>query len=309
SAPVQGRSPASRWTLGLLAAACVIALALIVPALMWGPDASPTLPATSATTGEPDLTATATTPPTTAPTTPAPSGSPSTAAGPAVDTALAALPVYFPAHIGDDLRMIRLYREWVNVEGVERSAPVDARLAAALDVAMHGSPPGTDGYLSFWGGNDVDAVEVSADRIRIVLDAPGGPAADAEEARIAVQQLVWTAQAVVGQGAIPVRFEIADGSTQLLGHLPGGQDYNRPSSTDLYYEDLAPIWVNSPTRGEAVDGPDVTITGEATVFEATYQWELIDANTGTVLRSGHGQASAGGPARGTFEIPLTGLDD
>src|SRR5690606_35028924 len=91
--------------------------------------------------------------------------------------------------------------------------------------------------------------------------------------------------------------------------LPIGQDYNRPSSTDLYYEDLAPIWVNSPTRGEAVDGPDVTITGEATVFEATYQWELIDANAGTVLRSGHGQASAGGPARGTFEIPLTGLDD
>jgi hypothetical protein len=129
-----------------------------------------------------------------------------------------------------------------------------------------------------------------------------------EWARISVQQLVWTAQAAVGEGPVPVRFVVSDGSDELFGRLPTDRDYNRPPSTDLYYEDLAPIWVNSPTRGEVVDGSDVVVSGEATTFEGAFSWELLDSTDGSVLRSGTGQASAGGPERGTYEIPLGDLD-
>ncbi|MCA1783155.1 MAG: Gmad2 immunoglobulin-like domain-containing protein [Intrasporangiaceae bacterium] len=203
--------------------------------------------------------------------------------------------------------MMRLYREWVNVAGVARDAPVEARTRAALATALSASAPGTDGYLYTWDGVSVQDVEVTAQRITITLSGPGPSDTDDETARISVQQLVWTAQGAVGQGPIPVRFAIADGSEQLFGRLPTGRDYNRPPSTDLYYEDLAPIWVNRPTRGEVVDGTDVVVSGEATTFEGAFRWELISGADGSVLDSGFGQASAGGPARGTYEIGLGDL--
>jgi len=315
----------SRWVLPLVAATLVAALALALSGLLGGtPGAEPLTPGT---TGSATPTAQETTPGTTEPTEPTEPASPEptgtdAATGAPTDNAtgepevppsthptLAALPVYYPAHIGDDLRMIRLYREWLNAEGVERGAPVEQRLEAALDMAMHSAPPYTDGYLSFWYDVAVDSVQAGPDGIRIVLNGPGTAANDAEEARIAVQQLVWTAQAVVGQGNLPVQFEISDGSTSLLGHLPVTRSYSRPASPDLYYEDLAPIWITYPTRYANLDGPDVTVTGEATVFEATFNWELIDDTDGSVISSGFGTASAGGPARGTYEIPLTGLDN
>ena len=317
---------AMRWTLALVAAAVVAALAIALSGVLGGtPGAAPLTPGgpasptptvqdTSPETVEPTEPTEPTEPSSPAPTASA-TGSPTVdpteepEVPPSTHPRLAALPVYYPAHIGDDLRMIRLYREWLNVDGVERDAPVEQRLEAALDSAMHATPPHTDGYLSFWSDVAVESLEVRPDGIRIVLDGPGSTASDAEEARIAVQQLVWTAQAVVGQGNLPVRFAIGDGSTSLLGYLPVSQAYARPVSSDLYYEDLAPIWITFPTRYANLDGPDLTVTGEATVFEAAFQWELFDDTTGTVLDSGFGTASAGGPARGTYEIPLTGLDD
>lgn len=319
------RSGVSRWILPLVAAAVIAAVALAMSGILGGsPGAGPLTPGgpvsspTEAST-EQDAAASTSEPSSEAspePTESAPSAAPSTSGPtdepeepPTAHPTLAALPVYYPAHIGDDLRMIRLYREWLNVDGVDRDAPVEQRLEAAIDAAMHTDPPYTDGYLSFWHDVEVDSVQASPDEIRVVLDTAGSAANDAEEARIAVQQLVWTAQAVVGQGNVPVHFEIADGSTSLLGHLPVTESYSRPATSDLYYEDLAPIWITSPTRYANLDGPDITITGEATVFEATYHWDLIDDETGREIASGFGTASAGGPARGTYEIPFTGLEN
>lgn len=310
SAPQRGLGTSARWTLGLVAAALVLALALVVPGLIGDSSGEdPTLPATTPTPTESAPTETPTASPTATatsePTTAAPTGT-QTPTGP-TDTALAALAVYHPAHIGDDLHSIRLYREWVNIDGVLRSDPVDDRLAAATRAALTGYAPQTDGYLNYW--QDVDLVSATATPQRIILrlSGPGAQGIGEEEARISVQQLVWTAQGAVGQGTIPVRLEIADGASRLFGQIPANQDFNRPSSSDLYYEDLAPIWITSPTREQVISGGNVVVTGEATVFEGTYQWQLID-DSGAVLRSDHGQASAGGPARGTFEIRLGRLD-
>jgi hypothetical protein len=294
------------WAFGALAAAAVLAVALLVPGLLRGsPDAAPIVPGATPSESTDPAPTTGTTPTTPTPT--ATSEPPATPKPPADDRP-AALPVYLVAQIGDDLRMVRLFREWVNVEGVTRDAPAQDRVGAALETALSGSAPGTDGYLYSWDGVTLDDLEVGEDRITVTLSGPGPSSVDDEWARISVQQLVWTAQAALGEGPVPVRFAVSDGSDRLFGRLPTDRDYNRPASTDLYYEDLAPIWINSPNRGEVVDGGDVVVSGEATTFEGAFLWQLIDAADGSVVRSGNGQASAGGPARGTYEIALGDLE-
>jgi hypothetical protein len=234
---------------------------------------------------------------------PAPTSTPSTPSPTTTAAALAALPVYYVAPIGDDARMVRLYREWLTVPGVTREADDRVRARTAVELAMTAVPPGTDGYLRTWDGVDLLDVTVTDARITITLSGPGTTAFPEDTERVSVQQLVWTAQAAVGRGTIPVRFELADGSDAIFGTQPVDRTYNRPASRDLYHEDLAPIWVTAPTRGQVLPaGRTVTVTGEACVFEATVSWELL--RQGDVVDEGFVTASVGAPGRGTYEIGL-----
>lgn len=306
-----GRGSATRWLTALAAAALVVALAIAIPRIT-GTDGEPTPlePGTTGTTS-PTETTTPTDEPSETPTeepaddaTTLPSDEED---GPEDAGDLAALPVYLLAHIGDDMRMARLYREWVNVDGVFRDSPVEDQVKAALATALAGTAPDTDGYLQTWDGVELVDARVSDSRIAITLSGPGSSDLDEDEARVSVQQLVWTAQAVVRQGRVPVTFTIADGSTAFFGQIPVNQTFNRPASTDEYFNDLAPIWINSPTRGETVNGSNVIVTGDATVFEGNVEWELINAANGNVVDSGFTTASVGGPGRGTYEIALGDL--
>ena len=237
---------------------------------------------------------------------PAPSPTASTTT-PTPGAALAALPVYYPAPIGDDARLVRLYREWLTVPGVTPQAVDRVRARAAVGLAMTAVPPGTDGYLLTWDGVDLLDVSVTDARITITLSGPGTTALPEDTERVSVQQLVWTAQAAVGRGTIPVRFELADGSDAMFGTQPVDRTYNRPASRDQYHEDLAPIWVTAPTRGQALPaGRTVTVRGEACVFEANVSWELL--RDGDVVDEGFVTASVGAPDRGTYEIPLGSQD-
>ena len=214
--------------------------------------------------------------------------------------ALAILPVYYAAPIGDDARIVRLYREWLTASGVTPRADDQVRARAAVELAMTATPPGTDGYLRTWDGVDLLGVSVTGARITITLSGPGTTAFPEDTERVAVQQLVWTAQAAVGKGTIPVRFELADGSGAMFGTQPVDRTYNRPASRDLYYQDLAPIWVTTPTRGQVLPaGRSVTVRGEACVFEATVSWELL--RDGSVVDTGSAMASVGAPGRGTYD--------
>ena len=60
------------------------------------------------------------------------------------------------------------------------------------------------------------------------------------------------------------------------------------------------ITITAPLTNARVTSP-VTITGNASVFEAALQWRIVDAG-GAVIASGIATASAGAPARGTFSI-------
>lgn len=63
------------------------------------------------------------------------------------------------------------------------------------------------------------------------------------------------------------------------------------------------ITVRQPLPNARVVSP-VTISGDASVFEAALQWRITDS-AGRVLSEGNTTASAGAPGRGTFTITAT----
>ncbi len=239
----------TRWWVPLAAAAAVLA----VVAGVWAglpdrPDPVPgggTRPSASPSTGS---------------TTGAPSPTPSPSTRPADTGALAALPVYYLAPIGDDARMARLYREWLTAPGVAKDADEQVRARTAVGLAMTAVPTGTDGYLRTWEGSTCRGRGDRAAHHDHPL-RPRHSGLSEDTARVSVQQLVWTAQAAVGRGTLPVRFVLADGSDAMFGSQPVDRSYDRPTSRDLYYEDLAPVWVTSPTRGQVLEPGPVTVQG------------------------------------------------
>jgi hypothetical protein len=293
-----------RWFAPLAAAAAVAAIAVAV----WGgtrPDAADRGPAAAPSTVAQGPSASPSTAPEPTATT-GPSSEPSASPSASPATRRAALPAYFVGPVGGDRPVFRLFREFLPA-----SLPVEAtdaqKATAALALAMNAQPfSNTDGYLQPWSGTTVDGVTVTPDLITVTLSGPGSPGIeDRDVARVAVQSLVWTAQAAVGKGTIPVTFRVADGSTALFGTFPAAQRYDRPPSSESY-QDLAPIWVTAPARDAALPaGRPVTVKGEATVFEATVSWELLRG--GTVLKSGHATASTGAPGRGTYSFSLGAL--
>lgn len=287
---------ATRWWVPLAAAAAVLA---VVAGVWFGmPDRREAVP--GGTVG-PSPTASVVSP---QPSVTVPSSEPSPEPSPLAPGAQqAALPVYYPAPVGEDARLVRLYREWLGSPGVPRDADERTRARVAVDLAMTAVPSGTDGYLRLWQGVSLVDLVVAADDITITLSGPGPATQPEDTERVAVQQLVWTAQAAVGRGNLPVRFVLADGSTAMFGTQPVDRTYARPSSRDRYSDDLAPIWVTAPTRGQVLTaGRAVTVTGEASVFEATVSWQVL--REGAVVRDGFATASVGAPDRGTYEIPL-----
>jgi len=173
-------------------------------------------------------------------------------------------------------------------------------------VAMNAQPfTNFEPYVQPWSGASVKDVTVTPSLITITLSDPGASGFTAEQTRLAVQELVWTAQAAVGQGTIPVRFVVANGSPTLFGTYPTAQTYNRPAP-ELQYQVLAPIWITSPVRDQAFPaGATVVASGQSCAFEGTTQWQLKKG--GTAVRSGSTTASSGCPTRGTWKVSLGAL--
>ncbi|HEV7196870.1 MAG TPA: Gmad2 immunoglobulin-like domain-containing protein [Pedococcus sp.] len=289
--PTSDSTRQRRWLVPVAAAAAVALIAGGAWAATHGDDNQlvPTPPASSgpATTG--------------GPTTPAQSATRTTPTPPPVAGA-ASLPVYFVGPVAPGKPTYKLFREFLR-GGVRPGASPAERAKASLVLAIHAQASGSsDGYLQPWAGQTIGDVTVTSQRISIAVANAGSTGLDPETQRLAVQELVWTAQAAVGQGPIPVHFTIADGSTALFGRFPTSHTYTRPGTTDLG-TDLAPLWVTSPARGAvlAASAP-VVVQGEAIVFEATVGWQLRRGPT--VVRSGTTMASIGAPAQGSYSLNL-----
>ena len=183
----------------------------------------------------------------------------------------------------------------------DRAARVQAAITALLSgTTSDGKQIAIYGYQQPWTAGTTATVTVADTQIGIVLNQAGATGLSADQQRIAVQSLVWTATAAA-QLNVPVRVEVTGGKAAFASKPAG--NYARPDST-ASYTDLVPIWADSPTPGATVTVP-VTVTGQACVFEAQFSWELLQGST--VVKSGNTTASIACPDYGTYTITLGSL--
>jgi Immunoglobulin-like domain of bacterial spore germination/Sporulation and spore germination len=222
-----------------------------------------------------------------------------------VPGAVATLPVYLLGSVGNEGsgRRYGLFRQFVSAT-VAGDATAAQKAQAALSAAVESrTGGGASPYLRPWGETTVEQVTLSDHLLTIDLSGGGSADVPAEQSRLAVQQLVWTATAAVGDAGLPVRFRVAGGATTtLFGTYPTGSTYSRPAA-DASYQDLAPIWVERPATGTTVatDGA-VVASGTAAVFEGNLQWRL--SRSGAEVTKGFATASTGAPGRGTWTVDL-----
>ena len=255
--------------------------------------ATTTADPTDAVTAEPSDGATPTEDPT-----PTPTEAPTDSAGPSASAepdpgATATLPVYF---VGDTPTGPRLFREFVATPP-GTAGDSEARLAAALQLAVAGDASDPD-YRSDWSAVGGSELTITADdeigassfggiliKIRDAAQVAEQPAGMSEDAaRLAVQQLVYTAQAVA-QVRAPIAF--ADHTGRPLRTVLGLDVWDGVKVAPAL-EVQAPVWVISPQDGEVV-GRTFTVEGRGAFFEANVSWQLLDA-AGTVVEEGFATA-------------------
>ncbi len=199
--------------------------------------------------------------------TPTSNGEPTSDASTDAGANTAALPVYY---VGDTSRGPRLFREFHAVAGGSNV------LADALTQAVS-TPPADPDYGTPWpDGTVLNHAEHSGDLLVVDLgagaaDRPGGMAAD--EASLALEQLIYTAQGVT-QSRDRVQF--------LLDGEPAdtvlGVSTVEPLSQGDPLEVLAQVWIIEPAEGAQVPS-GFEVTGLANAFEANVQWELMQGDT------------------------------
>jgi hypothetical protein len=213
-----------------------------------------------------------------------------------------ALPVYFVGDSNAENLFYGLYRELVRTSVPAGATPAQKARAALAEALNHRDLS----YLHPFVEISVRDLTVTPRLIAITLSGPGARGLYTnEQTRLAVQALVWTAQAGIGQGPIPVEFAVADGSTSLFDTYPTAQTYNRPAE-NREFEDLAPIWITSPALGQVFPaGTPVVAKGEACVFENTTHWQLERGEGAAVVKAGFATTSAVSPScRGTWQASL-----
>ncbi len=217
-----------------------------------------------------------------------PGRSTTSSVGPAPQT----LGIYF---VGDTARGAGLYREF-------QSLSVDDPLTAAVDRAISGSSLDAD-YRSHWPSS-VD-VEASYDGDRITVDLSGPELRERpsslsrREAELAVEQVVYTAQAVEQDSQAPVQLLI-DGkhSDQVLG-VPAAEPLARAPELDT----RAHVNLSQPSDGATVRNR-LHVEGVAASFEGNVPWQITDSG-GTPVTDGYFTANAPSrlsPFEGTLDV-------
>jgi hypothetical protein len=168
-------------------------------------------------------------------------------------------PVYW---VGETARGLGLYREWTPSTG-------DDLVLFAVTTAVDGTPVDPD-YSSGWpeeaevvaAAASTDTGEITVDLSGDIHDRPAGMSAEA--AQIAIDQLVYTAQAAVGEGRLPVRLTLDGGiSDQVLG-VPTSE----PLAEGELFQTLSLVNIDSPAHGAVVTGDTLEVSGVANSFEA-----------------------------------------
>lgn len=167
-----------------------------------------------------------------------------------------AAPVYW---VGDTARGLGLYREWTPSTG--------DLLEFSVTAAVDGTPLDPD-YSSGWpesagvASASTDGNEITVDLSGDIHDRPAGMSA--EEAQIAIDQLIYTAQAAVSEGRLPVRLTLDGGITDQVLGVPTSE----PLSEGAFFETLSLVNLDSPAEGAVITGDTLEVSGVANSFEA-----------------------------------------
>ena len=217
-----------------------------------------------------DTTTSATTEPTEEPTE---SSSPSPTASPDMVT----VPVYFVARtpIGR-----RLFREFRQVEADNPLAEAVALMTAGDALDPDYSTLFPDGAFEDAGFSEPGQVLVARVADDSWAERPEGMST--REARLAVQQLVYTMQGVQGE-RLPVIIQDDKGPTSLFG-LDSSEGFTAAKQLDV----LGFVNVTSPEEGATV-ADTFTASGVASSFEATVPWEIRDGS-GAMVAEGFATA-------------------
>ena len=225
----------------------------------------------------------------TSPATESPTETATTSEPPATETVEA--PVFF---VGDTPNGPRLFAD---VQTIEADNPLEE--AAAILVAGDTTDPD---YRTLFPAGSFESIEYDGEKFVVTVadDAwnTAAPGMSRAEAKLAVQQLVYTLQAVQGAEAPVV--------VVPTGLLLGEDASTVGAADELDVRGFANVL--SPAEGETV-ADTFTAFGEASSFEATVPWEVRDASGAAVL---DGFATAEGWIDGLYpweaEVDVSSLE-
>jgi hypothetical protein len=206
-----------------------------------------------------------------------------------------AVPVYF-AGDGPGGRTV-LFREFHRVEG-------DPLTEAARLVAGAGQPDDPD-YRTLWPGVEISSVTATDGVLLVEIPSDGfterPDGMSRRDARLAIQQLVYTLQGVQ-QERVPIQVT-REGGAPLFG-LPTTTPFEAANALRT----LNLVSITSPAEGDTVTGDTLTVTGVANSFEASGPCRLLVDGVETVLQ---GYQSEGWMEDRLFpfevEFPLEGI--
>lgn len=223
-------------------------------------------------------------------------------------TASGEVSTYTLYYVGETARGPRLFSE-------QRDLPGPRDLTTALR-ALEEAPADPD-YRGLWplgafadagfDGVGEDGLVVVTIADPALRERPAGMSE--EEARLAVESVVWTMQAALSEGPTPVRAPV-----QLrLSTNPIDQVYGVPTSEPLAHgssdDVLSQMSITAPAEGAVVAGSFVA-EGRNNGFEATMTWQVTDAS-GAVVLDDFATAAGWGGGRlfpwSTGPIDVTGL--
>lgn len=170
---------------------------------------------------------------------------------------------------------------------------------------LHLTPRDPD-YSSLWPrATRIRGISVSGTVATVDLSSAAATGtAGAAFGCASLQQLVYTVTAAnpsVSRVSLRINGRSAGAVSGFWGHGCGRDvAMARQPGIDI----LAPLQISNVLPAQFV-GRSFTISGEATVFEATVSWQVTDQATRRVLRSGFTNASMGAPGRGTFSFAVT----
>lgn len=182
-----------------------------------------------------------------------------------------AVPIYF---VGDTPQGPRLFREFRQVEA-------DNPLAEAVALMTAGDAADPD-YRTLYPEGSFASVSFSEGAGAIVAqvedDAWNAPAdgMSKKEAKLAVQQLVYTVQGVQGD-RLPVLVQKENDPVPLFGVSTDGGLKAAPQNDVLAF-----VNVTQPEQ-DSQPGATFTASGVANSFEATVPWEIRDGSGAKVL--------------------------